>query len=224
MNIMGTRVHKVLGWGLTDVKTKSERIVDSRFNKEGYLFEDYEMSFNELELIEKLKEAKENTNLDLSYARKALEEKKSFIYKIVHHNLGKSICFTALWNEDFHRCDNPIDYHEECAFADKSKNYSLKDKVLLLNSGIYPFLSYMDSRTGKKLEDFAFHAKRLINAGQQVDEETLAVLGFKDTEECKQFLHPVIPDSLVVSLKYLKIFNEDNTIFQLRPMIFTFWR
>jgi hypothetical protein len=78
-----------------------------------------------------------------------------------------------------------------------------ENKVLLLNSGIYPFLSYMDSRTGKKLEDFAFHAKRLINTTQQVDEHTLAVLGFKDTEECKKFLHPVIPDSLVVSLKYL---------------------
>ncbi|RTK96120.1 MAG: hypothetical protein EKK64_04780 [Neisseriaceae bacterium] len=223
---MGTRVNKVLGWGLIDVKTKSEKIIDPRFNKEGFLFEDYEMSFNQLDLIEELKKAKDEKtlDLDLSYSIKALNEKKSCIYDIVHYNCKKTICFASLWNEDHRRHDDPIDYHEECAIAEKNKNYSLKDKVLLLNSGIYPFLSYMDSRTGKKLGDFAFHAKRLINTGQQVDEHTLAVLGFKDTKECKEFMHPVIPDSLIVSLKYLKIFNDDNTIFQLRPMIFTFWR
>lgn len=220
---MGIRVRKVMGWGLTDIKTRNEKIADSRFNKKGYLFEDYEFDFNELELIEKLKEEKgEKTDLDFSFARKALEEKKSFIHEIVFQN-GKTICFSTLWNKS-NRYDDSIDYHEENALAEANKDYSYKDKVLLLNSGIYPFLSYMDSRTGKKLDDFSFHAKRLINSGQLVDDETLKVLGFKDTEECKKYMHPEIPGSLVCCLEYLKIFKDRNTIFQLRPMIFTFWR
>lgn len=219
---MGIRVHKVLGWGLNDVQVRQEKIIDSRFDENGYLF--CEEDFSTEELIDILKNEKNENGLDVSFARRSLEEKKADFHDCVIYNDGKAICFTSFWNRDFHRLDDVIDYHEENENSRKSKRY-LKDKVLFLDSPIYPFLNYIDNRDGRKIDsNFVFEYKRESNSKRYIDEQLVKGMGFNSLEECKLYITPQIPQSLILTLKYLKIFKDSNTIFSLKPMIFTFWR
>ena len=49
-----------------------------------------------------------------------------------------------------------------------------------------------------------------------------ASYGVASTEYLKHTT-PILPDELITFLKYTKVFHDDSTIFQLRPMIYTLW-
>ena len=68
----------------------------------------------------------------------------------------------------------------------------------LLNRPIYPYENWMDKRTGM-----------IVPREQQyIDQENIV---------------PKVPFELTAILRYFKVFKNDTTILQLRPMISTWW-
>ena len=73
---MGIRIHKVMGYGLTNVVCKKEKIVDPRFNPQGYLRSDSERQeekwtfekFKKLTLPGKMKKLGKSAARDLRRA------------------------------------------------------------------------------------------------------------------------------------------------------------
>lgn len=172
---MGIRIHKVIGYGFTDVQcNEDDDINDDRFNLDGRWrkydsvgIDDEEMladfkNFlnNKLEKFEKEGKCSEEvcTRLDTIMLKDMEEEAKCpyDMYKIfashVHayeYGISSVFCVTSWSNEDWKRFDNIIDYTEETYLTKKGQ----ENKVDLLEHGIYPYnYQYFNKKTLKALE------------------------------------------------------------------------
>ena len=54
-------------------------------------------------------------------------------------------------------------------------------------------------------------------------EKYAELMGFSDVEAAKRMLVPRVPDEIELLCRWLCLFNNDNTIFELKPMIYTYW-
>lgn len=241
---MGIRIHKILGYALADLNvsegsfdiTEDERIDPNGFmslsweeRKEVYTSKRFHV---EVELM-----CSNDDFFDSGYGLHLLRHqfKEGKIEKYPFDNM-------CIWDPEFglsnvllfippskalnvgernswYRYDDIIDYMEE--------NKEATPKIRFLNQPIYPYLRWMDLRDPPKEIDTEL--VRLINHFKERGGMTMSwdalhdKYGFLHLEEAEENIAPIVPPELVHTLRYLHIFKDPETAYQLRPAIYTYW-
>lgn len=230
---MGIRVRKLLGYGLTDVKAGEGREVDERINWDspGLTFtappaSDYR------DWLEVNREAGViETDVELSLLREPEpgERRIDLDSAVVHDGefgLPDVLVICPPTYRQWSRCDDAIDYIEE-TYLRKPIEEPQVNHVETLRHGIYPFVSYMDTRTGERVDDKIFNWIRATNAAEKVDEGELDSLardaGFDSSREAWQTVAPLVPNDVRNIARFLDLFTSDEVWLQLRPVLYTYW-
>jgi hypothetical protein len=227
---MGIRIHKSIGYGITDWKREKDPRFTSKMFDDGW--------GDDLNLKDLIKWVEDKDNLKLIMKAAKKERLDSLISKIqlktfekspqdvnsniiYHPESGPVILFqpfphTGTWS----RYDDLIDYYE-AGTDSRSKVQQPKS----LRSGIYPYEGYLVRFRGKpldggskkykegRLDSFVFH--HLLE-----DDETDKAL----VEDLKNNWRPSIPVSIHALLLYTGIVKDvASFVDELRPMIYTHW-
>jgi hypothetical protein len=207
---MGIRIHKKLGYGLKDVKTKNNEIIDKRFNIKNIYdlflksFEDFKKTLNPTQLF-------------------VIDEKIKWDFSDVityDEEFGlKNVILFQPFIKSWSRYDNSIDYYE---------NPSQMSKIKLINRSLYPFESYINLKTNLNYILVNDNRFSLINIIQILNSDysndyDYSKYGFVDKKDAQTNIVPIVPDIIHAYIKYLNIFNDENTILTLKPMIYTYW-
>lgn len=241
---MGIRINKVLGYGLTDIKTTgkyNEILDDSRINMKGYFgSDDYGKEDNFTDdgfdaYLDAHKEDPDDIMNDLSVLRH-LRDRQSTDYP---HNYTTGIRHRMIYDSEFgmpnvmvfqppvfgnewSRRDDIIDYYDP---QQQAEDGGCGNGYTMINRALYPFESFCDHREHPparlKGEDWHYYID--AKNTQSMVEYALKNFGFKTEEEMHQYIHPMIPNELIALLKYCKVFTKDEYIYQLRPMIYWYW-
>jgi hypothetical protein len=187
---MGIRIHKVLGYGLADVKVKNYRIVDDRFNNRGILGREVEEEIEEKFTPEGYEEYcqlnhsyEKDKYFDLTMDRIALRERRekkdhrkhwavynSFIHQGEFGLPNVMLVVPCGEYESWYRFDDTIDYYIESIESRKSRKYCISKIDILEDGGIYPWIgNYFNIKTNQKVENGLGPAFwRVINAKRDI--------------------------------------------------------
>ncbi len=241
---MGIRVHKALGWGLVDLQTKNNEIIDSRINKKGFLFSDHSEKLDAPCTIGDFKKYwKNNLNEDDEYDIFKLmttQENSEYLDNYIIYNSEFGLPEVLLINpisqvkkygsrqNSWYRFDDIIDFQEE------TYNYHQKSRYQIFDFGIFPWEgSFCDSdgknwvNRDKPYHSIAFEFIKRKNNLLHYDKDTLMplvrTLGFNTIKEAEENVLPEVPKEIQMICKYLNLFNNDKTIYQLKPMLYVWW-
>lgn len=249
---MGIRIHKILGYGLTDVKTDPENgleITDERFNPRGwfggYMGDD---DFNEeehfsregfLKYIEEKHDAMDKDDFDrMDYflLKQDLEERHAegrkywdvYTSVVWDGEFGEPniMLFVPPGSDDWQRYDNIIDYYDPVNSDPKD---GIISSLIPIDRPLWPYESWINIREmpPKRLNHMqqqSLYTWRNIDRKRLTEPEILLrAIGVETEEELKTCIAPIIPTSVVELIKYLKIFNDERHIYELRPMIYGYW-
>lgn len=245
---MGIRIHKTLGYAIRGIRfsKKSYTYTDKRINPLGYLGldTDHESKEDIWTLDGYLRYCKYHLD-SFNYHWEKLFFKKPYakgvywdIYKYVIEDIEYGIpgvlMFVPTTNSmSWNRYDNTIDYYEHYQQHEKSI-----DSLHFLNVPLYPYSGYMNSLTGqvykKEQATIARHFSSTVrdkkNQKPQLKKKSeifievcAKALNFESVKKAKKNIAPEIPPELITLIRYLCIFENDETIFQLRPAIYTYW-
>lgn len=228
---MGIRIHKVIGYGLTDIKCKQNNIVDPRINPEGFLCADWETK-EEKWTLKKFREwleskrsslVSENDKFILNWActnvEQSIEKNRKDPYDYLIHGteylMPKVFCAYPVGHDDWHRSDNIIDYVEVKRSANSVKK---------LKNPIYPYIDFWDNRTGKMVDaGQACWFMRDINAKREPCIENIEQMGFMNKQECLAHLKPMVPLEIRYLLEYCEVFTKPEFVFQMEPILYIYW-
>jgi hypothetical protein len=219
---MGIRIHKKIGYGLVDVKTKKYNIVDTRFNmKDGYFSKDVydqeEYNFDEFRKhIDNI--LKKDNSISMLLGQ--LPKKNLNFYDVITHNaeygLSKVVLFQPFY-KDWSRYDNIIDYMEVTESIPTVKP---------LNRCIYPFESYINLNTGLpyiEINNNKLYCHDILRDAKFYGSSFIKEIGFSNIKELKNNIVPIVPEIIKEYCKWLKVFNDDSTILTLKPLVYTYW-
>lgn len=236
---MGIRVHKTLGYGLNDVKTDEDadwHITDERINLDAAPFK----SGKEYPSIQEYREWLEagrktgdiETDLELSFLREPEpgDPDPTLDYTVTHQGefgLPNVLLLTpATYRRTWSRLDDAIDYIEE-TYLRKDVKEPCENRADVLRHGIYPFVGYMDKRTGEKLDDKIFNWIRATNASEALEEWELNLVakacGFNTSLEAWENVAPIVPRDITNLANYLELFTSPDVLLELRPILYTYW-
>lgn len=255
---MGIRVHKVIGYGLIDLKCKKHTIVDPRINPDGYLGGDWERKENDytkegyVKFLNKLHDSiKITRKKDANCTRAELDQKwakfnvrwelnwfkdGSLAEHLKNWTPWQSVIHQSEYGlpnvllicppeqlESWRHYDDTIDYYEENLRRENGEE--VWNRYQLLPNGAYPYDSfYIDSRDGRKIKD-GHDYKRLFPymKAPGAKDEAAKKMGFANFKELQKFMKPCVPNSVIYLSKYLKLFKDENMVYSLKPMIYTYW-
>lgn len=241
---MGIRVTKVMGYGLTDVKTRQWKIADSRINNKSPLLDwDSDISYDDY--LNWLKAEYPNSNKDFKHFNMDMwlyreREEDGFDWKystgtrhpaeLIHHGIEymekNVLLIRPLSCKDWDRHDDPIDYVEE-TFRYSETEMGVTNWYREIPGGIFPYSGmFINARTGEKIEDGITIWRILTwkDWDKMYDLETVAKKsGFFDGEDARQNLVPQVPNEITDLVKWGKLFKDENAWKQLRPIIYTYW-
>lgn len=237
---MGIRIKKCLGYAIENIKfsKKSWQYTDDRINPLGWLGTDtdYEDRENIWTLDGYLTYCKHhldkfNYNCEKYYFNKTKNpnakywDPYNYIIEDPEYGIPGVILFQPATSSSWYRSDNIIDYYEHELHCDRMEN-----NIKFLNTPIFPYIGYMNSKTGISLDVrfadefwYTIKTKQTDKKWQIYAEFNAKKLGFNSIDEAKLHIIPKIPSDLIALIRYLCIFTDDNTIWQLRPAIYTFW-
>jgi len=236
---VGIRVHKKLGYGLTDIQTKEGagwQITDERVNLDAAPFK----SGKECPSIEEYREWLEaqrkegdiEVDLELSFLREPEPggPKHSLDYAVTHegeYGLPNVLLITPpTYERTWSRMDNAIDYIEE-TYLRKDVKDPCENRADVLRHGIYPFIGYMDRRTGEKVDDRIFNWIRATNTSTPLPEGELDLVaeacGFESSKDAWENVAPIIPNDIKNLANFLDLFTSPDVLLQLRPILYTYW-
>ena len=236
---MGIRIHKMIGYGLTDVIADTgnwDLRNDSRFNPNGYMFAG-ENGFTRDGFVEYLNrrigelDNVDYDQFDLRLLQRQIEPMTAELYNSVVYDMEfgnpEVILFIPPTSvKDWTRYDNIIDYYDP---ANHSGDGGIIESVIRIDRSLWPWESYVNIKTmpPTRLTGMQYHAYNTIrNLGFErlkSPEDILKSVGVDTKEELDKFIVPIIPIELVELIKYLKIFKNEDDIYQLRPMIYGSW-
>lgn len=251
---MGIRIHKVLGYGLVDVKTKSGKIIDKRFNPDCHLVDKTKEEDLGNSKEKYLKYCEENLNnvsdsYDIKWEIKHLNDSNWDVYDSITYQsefgLPNVLCFTpAHYQKHWKRYDDILDMYQESAITNKTRNYCAS-RIDLIDGSIYPYIgTYIDKRTGSIVKDgidfiqinnFVLDRKKIQRKKRIKDNcaidlqmqnrlhEVALKLGFESEESAFENLRAKQPDSVVALFKCFEIFEDESTIRDLIPILYTYW-
>lgn len=226
---MGIRLHKYLGYGLLDVKTKEESLADNRFNPKSSLLE-HEPGSNE----DYLAWLEDNGSEDNFLDRWALRDKgkskgrKRYLEDCFAFNpefgMPEVFVMQPIGCENWSRYDDIIDYMQEPSLSPKD-NY--RGHVKTFADGLYPFNSkYMDRISGEKLSNRAvdWHWAKNSETPDLYHLDSISKeLGYADYVEALDMIAPYVPDEIRDIARFCELFTNEKTVLDLRPMLYTYW-
>lgn len=218
---MGRRIHVVLGYGFKYSTIRD----DPRFRKDFFKEEFYERSYKK-DLIDFFN--KRNDVLDRLYIED-IEECKSELagYDFCKYDSevegASPLIFTDPTQSDWNRYDDIIDYYTH---SDTTQVKLIKDSNGS-SYGIYPYLTYVDRRTGKKISITVSQRRFLCNYAlfpkdfDWVYEKDQ----FKITSviEAQRIIVPEIAPVISAFIDIAKPFVQERNKYYLRPMVFSYW-
>jgi hypothetical protein len=246
---MGIRIKKMLGYGLTDVKYDKEedKIIDDRFNPLGYLLSDWEdqeeiwtrdgwIKFADNH-IEEYDLHMHNRFFNNFKPLKSWEPYDSIVYD---EEFGDEKVFLIIPPEHAYRTgegwirnDNIIDYHEEYILNKDGG----APRHHFVDGGIWPYQSsYDNKKTGKRLDRNAHEWRydyRLVNK-DLIDFRTIHMMwqfldkfakkmGFDGYLDAEENIVPMIPGEVKAFCEWLNLFNDESTIWELKPLLYIYW-
>lgn len=239
---MGIRVHKVLGYGLTDVKTRKWKIADGRINSKSPLL-NWDAKETLDDYLNWLKADYDpndfsRLSMDMMYFRDREEEgfdwyKRTGVHvpaDLVHHGIEymekNVLLIRPLSCKDWQRHDDPIDWLEE-SFKYQDEDSGVTNWYREIPAGIFPWSgSFMNAKTGERVKDdmTLWRTMTWKNWNRLYDIEKVAVAaGFDNAEDARKNLAPVVPDDIKDLVRWGKLFTNDDVWKQLRPMIYVYW-
>lgn len=230
---MGIRVHKVIGYGLTDLEATDRKITDTRIGSADLVRQAMETDTRTyLEWLEALDPAEDDISRSLD--RWSLEDS---LQKGENRDLYDSVAYDPEFGapnvivfippsmRDWRHYDDPIDWVEETYRTDGSAPQAARHREL--PHGFYPYNGlYMDTRTGDRIKDNrVMHWIRAVNAGKDEDELDYAAreFGFSTHREAAAFVAPVVPEDVQLLVRFLKVFKDPDDWRSLRPILYTYW-
>lgn len=225
---MGIRIHKVLGYGLTDVATEDGAVVDPRINTQSPLL-DWERKPTEdyRDFVDRLAAGgDEDAQLEAALFTMAEPEgggAGNLCTWNGEYGLPNVLVVRPVGFPGWSRTDDVIDYEEETLLHPgcEPRIGSLK--------GIYPFNGlYMNARTGARCEATlarTWHRfDRIDSAASAGIVGRLAErLGFHDAEDARRNLVPVVPGEVRRACEWGNLFTRPDVWRQLRPMLYVYW-
>ena len=231
---MGIRIHKYLGYGLTDVECEDAgEITDPRINTESWLLnweadtpslEDYAAWLAE-HADDQWWERHYLASREKGCRRRRSDSDGVDLQRLVEHHSEyglKNVLIVLPFNmPDWRRWDDSLDYYED--------QHNGEPHVKLLDSGIYPWsAAYTDTRTGEDVKGHEImmwvRAKNSNIERDRIDLDLFArESGFADHDEALKYCQPRVPDPIRNICRFGKLFHDDMTIHRLRPMIYTRW-
>ena len=239
---MSTRIHKILGWGLSDINNSIEE--DERLDSEACCDYDKLRAIDEfLDWVknngEEAKEVKKKVDgeghgcsfLDITFLLSKKEDgtiDKSKIHDFLTYDseFGNSsvMIFCPITAHDWYRYDDIIDYYEAgCGVGEGEVN------VLTNCCGIWPYSTSMIHIPGSPKYGEEGFPESMMGGDYNREigvfsKEMRPILKGDDLDYYKKYYRPSIAPSLILHLYWLKIFtNFYETIHELRPMIYTYW-
>ena len=226
---MGIRIHKILGYGLTDLVEN-----DPRFNKNSLYFDQESDKTTRENYLNWLKnefpffsEEKDFEKFDLKKEIKEVEDNPRWnvtdsVFYCTEFGLPNVITIVPCVSrkEDtfcsWYRYDDPIDYAES-----ESGNPHVK----VIEHGVFPYNGlYVNALTGKRIKmefgQIFFYRKR---NNLSCEDSFLKEMGFNSVEEADLYLRTLVPPSVKFICKFLKLFNDELTIRQFKAMIYVYW-
>ena len=236
---MSTTIHKVLGYGLTDIVKN-----DPRFSKINILNADHEAienkwnfnAYNEFLISKgghdaswnrKFIEDYQYTPTLLETAGKRIDLQNLFFAGNEDYGMKNVLCIVPLMDYgSWYRAGNDLDWYQD-TYTNRPKKtkhgyFRQYNHVKLIPEAIYPCLDFWDSRDGRKIGNAAFDFRRAINAKSSVYQAAIDC-GFQDEKECLEFMSPMVPKSIQYQIEFGEIFTDNKTMFQMKPMIYTYW-
>ncbi len=241
---MGIRIHKILGYGLTNVKhtgTSSCQIADPRFNPNGYMGVDYEereerwtMEGYKIFLQNKYEEMKDSNEFgSFNYLMEKECIKSEYLHRSITYDaefgLSNVFCLTpASQINQWYRYDDMLDYVENVYLKPKIGNCNYVKRI---KENLYPWdCLWCDSRIGEQLPfEKALAYRRLKSLSTKENpyyhqKDKLAIqLGFEDHKQCDRFFKPMVPPVISMLCDYCKIFTNPAIIRQLQPLLYVYW-
>lgn len=239
---MGIRVHKTLGYGLTDVAKD-----DSRVNWDSALLshdklsgEDYLRWLYGRFQQERKEDGWNPHSLDFVSLREDVKLRQASMHDCLEHGSGdgglpnvlllRPLCKKAGWA----RYDDDIDYMTETYLA--PTDCAQDDHVETFQHGIFPFNGiYMDSRTGQRLKEQVMMWIRIRSSLDPdefplteekvgaLDEVTGELTPFASFAEADQYIAPMPPREVTDIADYGSLFTGPLVWTQLRPLLYTYW-
>jgi hypothetical protein len=239
---VGIRIHKKLGWALTDVQNDDNgHITDPRISVSSHLLvPPDEVGSGYLGYLEAIRdgEAPESDAwFDVTMTIAMVEEAKKrdgrLPWPVTHTpETGRRdvLLIQPVGFDRWSRYNDPIDHAEECALHDP-----ITPRVIPMPYGIFPFEGiFMDSRDGRRIDSTA---RRLINLlldrkdeseevrpdRQKAADHLAKVLGFDDSDEAQRHMAPAVPSDIRHVISWLNLFNGPDVWLQLRPVLYVYW-
>jgi hypothetical protein len=241
---MGIRINKTIGYGLTDIKVDDkDRIIDDRFSDQYLGDDDFLSEFEMVDFLNYLKEAYEKGTCATLGFHASIELYSNICIYTVSELLSKKeklpseydlftwqgemgdpkvMVFTPLSMTRYNRYDDLIDYYES----------SGQVNVNILDRPIYPFDSWMNKRTGKKIRygSELYSWMRIMSSKNDFDVSSIELpkslfdeSGFTSYNDAKENLTPSIPDEVTEFCRYTNIFKNISTVWEFKPIIYTYW-
>ncbi len=233
---MGNRIHTVLGYGLTDVKWKTDDRINPAFWDDRY---DDVLDLMKVINTPRFLELEAENNYvhpdhfgirnfqarvdNMGWYKD--DERVSHLYtsKIVHYSGylsemkdGGPMVFVDPFNKEWTRFDNILDY-----YIFSSKEGPIEQTRLITDEvgrpcGIYPNMRYVNQKTGKLVT--CSPSDRWRKADQHMAEKYEM-----DINEWIDDVVPEIPYTIRLFCEATSFFTNPLTVHTLRPMIYTYW-
>ena len=237
---MGIRLHKFLGYGLTDVKTEGYEITDDRLNKESWVFT-YEEDPTLDDYFQWLDTRPYQVTLD-TLSKNMLDEmelkhrrpRDAFAWE-PEFGLPNVLAIQPVTAAKWSRHDDTIDYTEEVWLRDRD----CEPRVEVVAGGLWPHLGYMDKRTGKLLDDRSIipwvrFRNRKRGGGKygpeedtervaHVEDELARMAGLADNQDALENVIPMVPQEIRDIIQFSKVFTSEDIWTQLRPILYVYW-
>ena len=227
---MGIRITRRLGWALTDVQHDNGRLIDPRICADSPLLG----GVQEPPLAEYkrwlLQHGSPDNMLDRWYVQDLrsvprAERLKPVSDCVVHraeYGLPNVLLVRPVACADWSRYGDAIDHTTEWMYQ---RDRMFENHVQLLPTGIYPFVTWMDARDGRRVRDEG--PWRLLSQAGDVDEEMLRVAahaaGFASAQDARDFLVPEVPHEVRDLCRFGGLLRDEDAWTQMRPVLYTHW-
>lgn len=241
---MGLRIHKVMGWALTDVRydRAAWAFTDERINLESPLL-GCRLGSGAIDAYARWLRARDGDDaVGASFTMCAtLQDARSRnrtipLDRVVVHEpetgSPKVLVVTPPWAHDWCRWDDPIDYQVETS----RRRPGVGPRVQVLRYAPFPFDGlYMDADSGERFEPaqngsvFAQCRAAVREHGldgtsvAELDAIARTLLAIPTWQEACRRVVPAVPDDVAALVEWGHLFTDPAVVRQMRPVIYTYW-
>lgn len=239
---MGIRVHKMIGYGLTDLKYDEDKLLltDERINPEGYLGSNHNPKWEDLDYhikpytkyLESLLPEDENydVKLELGWLQNTEYTKELPLYDYINsqleYGLPNVLCVQPVICDKWVQYDLSVDFHEEIRLHEQ------QNRVVTYNSGFYPYDLYVDKRDQRLLNPAICNMFNMISRRMAFEADAEVIksaerlaesLGFESIGYAMENIVPQVPDGVKRICRYAELFTSEEVLNTLKPMLYVYW-